>query len=367
MKKYLLLLLQLAWVSLSLAQSSGERYKDDLFPGSDTTTLQYGSNINYLNLSENLLLDIYQPKTDSAKKRAAIFFVHGGGFRNGHRNDPAIMEFCGKLAKKGYVVISIDYRLGQASDSDADLSASIVRAIQDLNAAIRFTKAIAENIGIDSNLIFISGASAGGITSLCKAFLKIDSTANKLGVFSESDLEGNTNQLTNSSKVFAVYSMWGAVFDTAWITSNDIPVACVHSTDDTTVPYISGFNKRNGNFLLYGSYSVNQRAKNIGLLTSLHSYNSSKHDLGLKVAPYKDTTVQLMSNFFYNIITVKAKTQHSFNRAIKLWNNFSFAETGMDVPGFSPVLRKEQSVQVSDTTQAPQALKLASKTSVFLH
>lgn len=367
MKKYLLLLLIFAWASFSLAQTSGERYKDDLFPGSDTFTLQYGSNINYLNQPENLLLDIYQPRFDSVKKRAAIFFVHGGGFRNGHRNDPAIMEFCGKLAKKGYVVISIDYRLGQASDSDADLSASIVRAIQDLNAAIRFTKANAENIGIDSDLIFISGASAGGITTLCKAFMKIDSTANRLGVFSESDLEGNTNHLTNSSKVFAVYSMWGAVFDTAWITANDIPVACVHSTEDTTVPYISGFNKRNGNFLLYGSYSVNQRANNTGLLTSLHSYNSSKHDLGLKVSPYKDTTVQLMSNFFYNIITAETRTQHSFNRARKQLNNFYLKETGAGVPSVSSALHKEQSVQVSDTTQTLQALMPASKTSVFLH
>ena len=156
--------------------------QDDLFTGSDTITLQYGNNINYLGKSEDLLLDVHRPAGDSTKQRAAICFVHGGGFRNGHRNDPAIMDFCGKLARKGYVVISIDYRLGQASDSDAELSASIVRAIQDLDAAIRFVKANAQSLGIDSNLVFISGASAGGMTVLCKAYMKIDSTANRLGV-----------------------------------------------------------------------------------------------------------------------------------------------------------------------------------------
>ena len=312
MKRYQLLSLLLVAAGTSFGQAPAERYRDDLFTGSDTITLQYGNNINYLGKSEDLLLDVHRPAGDSTKQRAAICFVHGGGFRNGHRNDPAIMDFCGKLARKGYVVISIDYRLGQASDSDAELSASIVRAIQDLDAAIRFVKANAQSLGIDSNLVFISGASAGGMTVLCKAYMKIDSTANRLGVFSERDLDGSTNTLVNTSSVQGVYSMWGALFDTAWITPADVPVACAHSIDDTTIPYISGFNKRNGNYLLYGSFSINQRAVNIGLPTALHSFNSGKHDLGLKVAPYKDTTLQLMSDFFYNIIKEKSKTQRTF-------------------------------------------------------
>ena len=68
---------------------------------------------------------------------------------------PLLWDFCGKLARKGYVVISIDYRLGQASDSDAKFCRLpyCKGAIQDLDAAIRFVKANAQSLGIDSNLV----------------------------------------------------------------------------------------------------------------------------------------------------------------------------------------------------------------------
>ena len=293
----------------TLAQQS--RYTDDLFPGSDTMTLVYGTNVNYINQPVNLLIDYYLPRGDSDQNRAAVIFVHGGGFRSGHRNNDAILELCSKLARKGFVAASIDYRTGLYSDSETELSAAIVRSVQDLNAAIRFTRAHAGLLGIDTNLIFISGASSGGITVLQKAFLKPDSTALMLGVSSLQALEAGTNFLPNSSDAAGVFSLWGAVFDTSWITASDLPVGCVHSEADSTIPYITGYNRRNGAMKLYGSLPIVQRARGQGLFTMLHTFQSGKHDLGLKVAPYKDTTVQLMCAFFRHIIDQRKHIQSS--------------------------------------------------------
>ena len=160
MKVIIIFLLSL-WISAyTQAQLQGIRYRDDIFTGSDTMTEAYGSNVNYLQQNGYLLADYYFPRGDSFQNRAAIIFMHGGGFRAGHRNDAAIMDLCNKLAKKGYLTLSVDYRVGMPTDSDADLSAAIIRAVQDLNAAVRFTKVNAAKLGIDTNLIFISGASA---------------------------------------------------------------------------------------------------------------------------------------------------------------------------------------------------------------
>ena len=54
--------------------------------------------------------------------------------------------------------------------------------------------------------------------------------------------------------------------------------------------------------MLYGSKSIYERALSLGIPSFLHAYDSYKHDLGLKVSPYKDTTVQLIADFFYQFI-----------------------------------------------------------------
>jgi acetyl esterase/lipase len=57
-----------------------------------------------------LVGDLYQPK--GLTRAPAIIAVHGGGWQNGSR---AGYRYWGPfLARNGYVVLSIDYRLGKA-------------------------------------------------------------------------------------------------------------------------------------------------------------------------------------------------------------------------------------------------------------
>ena len=84
-----------------------------------------------------LLADLYQPK--GLTKAPAIIAVHGGGWQNGSR---AGYRYWGPfLAKNGYVVLSIDYRLGKAGTYPG--------SVYDVKAAIQFVRAKAESLGVD--------------------------------------------------------------------------------------------------------------------------------------------------------------------------------------------------------------------------
>ena len=96
-----------------------------------------------------LVADLYQPK--GLAKAPAIIAVHGGGWQNGSR---AGYRYWGPfLAKNGYVVLSIDYRLGKAGAYPA--------SVYDVKAAIQFVRAKADGLGVDPDRIGLMGDSAG--------------------------------------------------------------------------------------------------------------------------------------------------------------------------------------------------------------
>ena len=62
-----------------------------------------------------LKMDIYQPTSDTVTARPAIVWVHGGSFCCGNKSSPEIVDKASVFAKKGYVTVSIDYRLEPAA------------------------------------------------------------------------------------------------------------------------------------------------------------------------------------------------------------------------------------------------------------
>ena len=100
----------------------------------------------------DLKLDIYYPKTDVFKNRPLVMLIHGGAFYIGSKESAAEQELATSLAKRGYVVASIDYRLGfKLLPSDIELSG--YRAIQDAHAALRFLAHNAKGLGIDPHQV----------------------------------------------------------------------------------------------------------------------------------------------------------------------------------------------------------------------
>jgi acetyl esterase/lipase len=108
--------------------------------------------------STDLRLDIYRPPAGTEKRMATIH-MHGGGFTGGSKE--TLSERVLPYATAGYVAIPVQYRLAGEAKWPAQ--------IEDVKAAIRWTRANAKSLGIDPGRIAVVGHSAGGYLALFAA------------------------------------------------------------------------------------------------------------------------------------------------------------------------------------------------------
>jgi len=118
-----------------------------------------------------LLADVYQPADDPAKCRVGVVWVHGGGFTRGSRDGDAEHAWGAALASRGYVLVSIDYRLaagepfGLDQATGQDREAGVAHAIADAQTALRWVRSSAAELGVDPDRVAIGGTSAGAMTA----------------------------------------------------------------------------------------------------------------------------------------------------------------------------------------------------------
>jgi acetyl esterase/lipase len=163
------------------------------------TNLIYGANLTSTGALVDLKLDIYYPviSTQPLAALPVIVYIHGGGWMSGTKdecfsNGTGANNFCQGQTARGYIVVTIDYRLsGQAL---------FPAQIQDVKAAIRYLRKNANAFAefkIDETRIAAIGTSAGG------------HLASLLGTsVGASQLEG-VNNLGYDSSVQAVASFYG--------------------------------------------------------------------------------------------------------------------------------------------------------------
>ncbi len=212
----------------------GTRYVDPIFETVDITSdIPFGHAVNNRGQLQELQLDLYRPSGDRARNRPAVVFAHGGGFVGGDKADGEQVRYLTGMAQRGYVVMSIDYRVrprgtpGAAGgpqkivDEYTGDSQIITDAQHDMQAAVRWVRGNARELRIDSNTVIASGSSAGAVTAMQTGFNPEDPGAS-----------GNPGP---SSTVAAVVSLWGAG------NPNDIeagapPIIDFHGAQDVPVP-----------------------------------------------------------------------------------------------------------------------------------
>ena len=99
-----------------------------------------------------LLADLYSPKDLDAAP--VLVGVHGGGWQVGSRK--FYTNWGPYLAKNGYAVFSIEYRLMKPGVK------TYPGAVYDVKAAVQYARAKARELGIDPERIGMIGDSAGG-------------------------------------------------------------------------------------------------------------------------------------------------------------------------------------------------------------
>ncbi|HLG34111.1 MAG TPA: T9SS type A sorting domain-containing protein [Bacteroidia bacterium] len=302
----------------SFAQCTGGRYTSPVFSSdSVVSNIQYGSNVTYLNNPQNLLLDVYKPSGDTASVRPLIVIAHGGSFLFGSKTGTDVVPFCHDFAKMGYVVASIDYRLGIAGiplpgPDSVGATEAVIRGVHDGKAAVRyFRKSAAQGnpYRVDTSHIYFAGVSAGAFIAIHMAYLDdmseypswVDSTHAGLS----GGLEGNSGNPGYSSDVNAIVNICGAIRDTAWIHAGDEPICSFHGTNDGTVPYGSTMLYLLGSYPMLqvdGSFSITAKVNELGIENCFEIYEGQDHVPHVSNPQYYDTTMVIMRNFLSHYV-----------------------------------------------------------------
>ncbi len=323
MRKFYLLLF---FVAIVFQNANAQKYLSPIFNYDSILNVKFGSNVTANSSTpEDQLYDIYLPLGDSATKRPVVFFTHGGSFLSGSKETSDVVALCRAFAKRGYVTVSQNYRLGYESFDATNAKRAVWRAMQDGRAAVRHVRAHAAQYLIDTNMIIYGGSSAGGFTALHVAFLDepqelvlgIDTTtytgpgSQGLGSF-----KGTTNNLSNSDEVNAVINLCGAIGDTSWIQLKDknIPVLNMHGTADNTVPYGTAVIKLFSTIPLLnvsGSSSIRKALNDKQIVNRFYTFCGLDHVpfLGTTAVQkrWMDTTVLFISQFlYYDVLKLSA-------------------------------------------------------------
>jgi acetyl esterase/lipase len=153
-----------------------QRYVDTVFTEVDVTRdVHYRTAVGADGRPVKLRLDVYRPAGDTEQQRPAVVWIHGGYFRFGNRR--SMEQDALDSARRGYVAVTIDYRLSPQTDGDA-----IHRAFLDARAAVRWLQANATAYGLDPEAIAAGGSSAGAVTALNLAHAPARSAGHRSGV-----------------------------------------------------------------------------------------------------------------------------------------------------------------------------------------
>jgi hypothetical protein len=294
MKKKLLSVFALATSMFALNEATAQnRYLDEVF-----TSVNKSSNVVYdtnyaINLlfgnpnpqipalftsspvwSENLKCDIYSPEGDTLQNRPVIILSHTGSYlpplvnkqTTGSKDDSSIVELAHRFAKRGYVVVAMNYRLGwnPAATSQEVATEQLIkatyRALQDMRNCVRFMRRNAATYGIDQTKIIFGGQGTGGYIALAGAtvseradiesnlkFLRGDATP-MVSVDTLGDWTGiggvipynDPADASVSSDVNMYFNFGGAMGDTAWMKASSKPMVAMHTTRDPFAPYNTG-------------------------------------------------------------------------------------------------------------------------------
>ncbi len=208
----------------------------------------------------DLVLDLYVPQGAPGLRPAAIF-IHGGGFIGGSRAFGALSRMAETLAARGWVCISVDYRLTgdrgtlpqrwmqfveeQPLNAKArDQGRAIYAASRDVKAALRWLTAHADELSIDTTKLTALGGSAGAVLAIMLGVVEPEDFRDELTVLEDPTLA--TANLDAPSEVHSIVDFWGSavavelleeVYGVTRFDSRDAPLLIVHGTEDPTVRY----------------------------------------------------------------------------------------------------------------------------------
>ena len=227
----------------------------------------------------NVRMDVYQPSqsVDAVTARPVVVYLHTGnalppplnGSPNGTRKDSCAVEMCMRMARRGYVAVSMSYRLGwnplggTLEIRRGTLLNAIYRAIQDTRQCVRTLKADADDANtyaINPDKIIVIGEGTGGYIALANATLNQGSELFIEKFVPDPDFPNvsyvDTTQVGNLAGLNAPLTLYrpngfgydthfcvnmgGSLADTSWLAPGDVPMVAFHTVFDPFAPFTEG-------------------------------------------------------------------------------------------------------------------------------
>ena len=319
--------------AISADAQNSMRYLDDVFTNVTVTSdVEFAANISILPIILSggvsppaltpIMCDIYEPTGDNLTERPVVILVHTGSFLpqvingqpTGNKTDSSVVQQCMRWARKGYVAVAMNNRLGWNPTSPdqttrtSTLLQAAYRGIQDAKAMVRFlrkTEDIDGNpYGIDPDKIALGGQGTGGYISLGYATLDTvgdvtpwqeiyglpkfinqttffpfvyvpwygnydgtDSTwlpdsafGQAISPTGQTELWNVPNWETYDNSISMAFNIGGCLADSSWLEQGDVPIVSFHCTNDPYGPYANGdvIVPTTGNYVVevQGSYIV---------------------------------------------------------------------------------------------------------------
>ncbi len=218
---------------------------DDVFVNGEFSkqTVVYASKAG-----NDLKMDIITRKGE-AKGKPCVIFMAGGGFTHIDRLRDIYIPYMTRLAEEGFIVATIDYRLGLKDKApgaihDLQLLENVIEAaVEDACDATRYLLEHADKLMLDSHCIIISGSSAGGMIALSADWSKRNERK-------------AASVLPSDFQYSGVIGFAGALFSNCGLPKYEVapaPTMMFHGTNDTAVFYKR---KRLGNYVMLGSSNL---------------------------------------------------------------------------------------------------------------
>jgi uncharacterized repeat protein (TIGR03803 family) len=185
-----------------------------------------------------LNLHVFDPQPDQSAKRAAVLWLHGGGWEAGQASQ--LFAHARYFAQLGFVGLSAEYRLAAAG------STTVFDCVEDARDAFYWVHANAAMLGIDPQRIVVAGESAGGHLAACVGFV---ADARDSGIPSPQPIPAATvlaNPITDLTTLDWAMNKPGlspsepttaqAISPLYHVDVLDPPALLLHGTADTVVP-----------------------------------------------------------------------------------------------------------------------------------
>jgi acetyl esterase/lipase len=198
-------------------------------------TLTYGSTDGI-----NLTLDLYPAQQPGP--RPCVIVIHGGSWAGGDSRQ--LPELNSRLAKDGYTVAAINYRLAPRYHNPSP--------VQDVQTALNYLRSHATELSIDSNTFVLLGRSAGAQIALLAAYTLQDSAIKGvIDFYGPADMVWGYSAPSNplvmdSRKVMSDYlgGPYPAVpqnylnsSPVVFVTRQSVPTLLIHGQQDPLVAY----------------------------------------------------------------------------------------------------------------------------------